>query len=307
MQGYLQDTKVVGGPYGYLHQCPHLQTSCPTCGQFRQDIANNPLFPLFLGVRWCRWFRIFPPFSSPRRTCRRIFPPFFCFSWSMCIVADFPAISFTSVVARTVEFSRHLFCFWWSTKLIVADFPAIFLAPVDARVDPAFSRHFLLIWTMFSLAGRWRRRCRACWTRCASWPAGCRHQSPGSQRLRQVFSFNPRYETFPSRDWKRDCRDCFEQYPIFMVVFYHTCCCWVPFSLFSVLSPPPALSCPSIIHMPITTGGDMKTSHRYFHCPFRQPANFIIIFIGLEYFGPCKVYISASCILGQYTLWSKCL
>jgi hypothetical protein len=73
-------------------------------------------------------------------------------------------------------------------------------------------------------------------------------------------------------------------------------------------SPP---SCPLPLPYPVhpcacasilTTGGDMKTSHRYFHCPFRQPANFIIIFFGLEYFGPCKVYFSASCLLGQYTL-----
>lgn len=33
-QGALQDVRLISGPHGYLNQCPHLDTSCPTCGQF---------------------------------------------------------------------------------------------------------------------------------------------------------------------------------------------------------------------------------------------------------------------------------
>ncbi|RZF46907.1 hypothetical protein LSTR_LSTR008035 [Laodelphax striatellus] len=33
-QGALQDVRLITGPHGYLNQCPHLDTSCPTCGQF---------------------------------------------------------------------------------------------------------------------------------------------------------------------------------------------------------------------------------------------------------------------------------
>ncbi|XP_076324336.1 protein kinase C-binding protein NELL2-like isoform X1 [Tachypleus tridentatus] len=35
-QGILQDVKIVGRPHGYIIQCPHLDTDCPTCGQFKQ-------------------------------------------------------------------------------------------------------------------------------------------------------------------------------------------------------------------------------------------------------------------------------
>lgn len=35
-QGALQDVRIIPGPHGYLHQCPQLDTSCPTCGQFSQ-------------------------------------------------------------------------------------------------------------------------------------------------------------------------------------------------------------------------------------------------------------------------------
>lgn len=35
-QGVLQDVRIIPGPHGYLHQCPQLDTSCPTCGQFSQ-------------------------------------------------------------------------------------------------------------------------------------------------------------------------------------------------------------------------------------------------------------------------------
>ncbi|KAE8753166.1 hypothetical protein FOCC_FOCC000089, partial [Frankliniella occidentalis] len=34
--GALQDVRIIPGPHGYLHQCPQLDTSCPTCGQFSQ-------------------------------------------------------------------------------------------------------------------------------------------------------------------------------------------------------------------------------------------------------------------------------
>jgi hypothetical protein len=51
---------------------------------------------------------------------------------------------------------------------------------------------------------------------------------------------------------------------------------------------------PKIISAKTTSRiGDMKTSHRYFHCPFQQPAEFIIIFWSLI-FGPSKVYLSTS-------------
>ncbi|XP_047358151.1 protein kinase C-binding protein NELL1-like isoform X5 [Vespa velutina] len=33
-KGALQDVKLVPGPHGYLSQCPQLDSSCPTCGQF---------------------------------------------------------------------------------------------------------------------------------------------------------------------------------------------------------------------------------------------------------------------------------
>lgn len=33
-QGALQDVKLIAGPHGYLSQCPQLDSSCPTCGQF---------------------------------------------------------------------------------------------------------------------------------------------------------------------------------------------------------------------------------------------------------------------------------
>ncbi|XP_044017973.1 protein kinase C-binding protein NELL1-like isoform X4 [Aphidius gifuensis] len=33
-KGALQDVKLIPGPHGYLSQCPQLDTSCPTCGQF---------------------------------------------------------------------------------------------------------------------------------------------------------------------------------------------------------------------------------------------------------------------------------
>ncbi|KAL1116125.1 hypothetical protein AAG570_005620 [Ranatra chinensis] len=34
LQGGLQDVKIVGGGHGYLGQCPQLDATCPTCGQF---------------------------------------------------------------------------------------------------------------------------------------------------------------------------------------------------------------------------------------------------------------------------------
>lgn len=35
-KGYLQDTRLVAGHHGYLKQCPGTDSSCPTCGQFRE-------------------------------------------------------------------------------------------------------------------------------------------------------------------------------------------------------------------------------------------------------------------------------
>jgi hypothetical protein len=34
LQGALQDVHLISGPHGYLAQCPHLSSTCPTCGQF---------------------------------------------------------------------------------------------------------------------------------------------------------------------------------------------------------------------------------------------------------------------------------
>ncbi|XP_076311200.1 protein kinase C-binding protein NELL1-like isoform X3 [Tachypleus tridentatus] len=34
-QGVVQDAKIIGRSHGYTIQCPHLDTECPTCGQFR--------------------------------------------------------------------------------------------------------------------------------------------------------------------------------------------------------------------------------------------------------------------------------
>ncbi|PSN32075.1 Protein kinase C-binding protein NELL1 [Blattella germanica] len=33
-KGALQEVHLISGPHGYLAQCPHLSSSCPTCGQF---------------------------------------------------------------------------------------------------------------------------------------------------------------------------------------------------------------------------------------------------------------------------------
>jgi len=35
-KGYLQETRMVAGHHGYLVQCPNSDSSCPTCGQFKQ-------------------------------------------------------------------------------------------------------------------------------------------------------------------------------------------------------------------------------------------------------------------------------
>ncbi|XP_022237985.1 protein kinase C-binding protein NELL2-like isoform X2 [Limulus polyphemus] len=35
-QGTLQNAKIIGKSHGYIVQCPHLDTDCPTCGQFRE-------------------------------------------------------------------------------------------------------------------------------------------------------------------------------------------------------------------------------------------------------------------------------
>jgi len=35
-RGLLQQPRLVAGKHGYLHQCPTSDTSCPTCGQFKQ-------------------------------------------------------------------------------------------------------------------------------------------------------------------------------------------------------------------------------------------------------------------------------
>ncbi|KAJ8947183.1 hypothetical protein NQ318_015529 [Aromia moschata] len=34
LQGAMQDVRLIGGPHGYLSSCPHLDSTCPTCGQF---------------------------------------------------------------------------------------------------------------------------------------------------------------------------------------------------------------------------------------------------------------------------------
>jgi hypothetical protein len=66
--------------------------------------------------------------------------------------------------------------------------------------------------------------------------------------------------------------------------------CFPPYlyCLNAVLTPPSAPLC--AFSSVLTMGGDMKTSNRYSHCPFRQPATFIWV-PGLWYLGPCKKYI----------------
>ena len=43
IQGYLQETRLVAGHHGYLAQCPTSDSSCPTCGQFKEleDSVNK--------------------------------------------------------------------------------------------------------------------------------------------------------------------------------------------------------------------------------------------------------------------------
>ncbi|XP_018562983.1 protein kinase C-binding protein NELL1-like isoform X3 [Anoplophora glabripennis] len=33
-KGAMQEVQLIGGPHGYLSSCPHLDSTCPTCGQF---------------------------------------------------------------------------------------------------------------------------------------------------------------------------------------------------------------------------------------------------------------------------------
>lgn len=35
-QGELQEVHLLPGPYGYQFQCEHMDSQCPTCGQFLQ-------------------------------------------------------------------------------------------------------------------------------------------------------------------------------------------------------------------------------------------------------------------------------
>lgn len=43
IQGDIEDTYIVTGPYGYLRQCPNLSSHCPTCGEFNtlQDTIQS--------------------------------------------------------------------------------------------------------------------------------------------------------------------------------------------------------------------------------------------------------------------------
>lgn len=36
LKGELQEVHLLPGPYGYLLQCEHMDSQCPTCGQFLQ-------------------------------------------------------------------------------------------------------------------------------------------------------------------------------------------------------------------------------------------------------------------------------
>ena len=50
LQGYLQGSRLVGGEYAYLEQCPNLQHSCPTCGQFKVliiQLADSLIYSLY--------------------------------------------------------------------------------------------------------------------------------------------------------------------------------------------------------------------------------------------------------------------
>ncbi|XP_072749694.1 protein kinase C-binding protein NELL1 isoform X3 [Anoplolepis gracilipes] len=48
-KGALQDVKLIAGPHGYLSQCPQLDSSCPTCGQF--SILQNTVEQLMHNVK----------------------------------------------------------------------------------------------------------------------------------------------------------------------------------------------------------------------------------------------------------------
>ncbi|XP_025268414.1 protein kinase C-binding protein NELL1 isoform X3 [Camponotus floridanus] len=48
-KGALQDVKLIAGPHGYLSQCPQLDSSCPTCGQF--SILQNTVEQLMHNLK----------------------------------------------------------------------------------------------------------------------------------------------------------------------------------------------------------------------------------------------------------------
>lgn len=72
-QGALQDVKLIAGPHGYLSQCPQLDSSCPTCGQFSilqntvEQLMHNlneltrRVSNLYVYTNWCQSDEI--PFS----------------------------------------------------------------------------------------------------------------------------------------------------------------------------------------------------------------------------------------------------
>lgn len=48
LQGDLQEVQLIAGPHGYLIQCPQLDSSCPTCGQF--SILQNTVEQLMYNL-----------------------------------------------------------------------------------------------------------------------------------------------------------------------------------------------------------------------------------------------------------------
>lgn len=56
-QGKLEEAIIVSGPNGYVLQCPHLDSHCPTCGQFRHlqntiELLQQSLYDLKLRVSY---------------------------------------------------------------------------------------------------------------------------------------------------------------------------------------------------------------------------------------------------------------
>jgi len=71
LQGALQEVHLISGPHGYLTQCPHLSSTCPTCGQFSLlqntvEQLTKHLHELSERVGKCSVFLLLYPYSVKR-------------------------------------------------------------------------------------------------------------------------------------------------------------------------------------------------------------------------------------------------